>query len=285
MVCDPQRSTGMWATHTDGTDENETDENDKKLYRIDNAHIGDPTIVELTSPTTGSNSFVSDIAINPNDANEIMVVYSNYSCYSLFHSFDGGQTWQKVAGNLEQTSSGSGNGPSCRNAEIIPLGNNTLYVVGTSVGLFGTANLNDINTVWEQIADQKIGSVVCEYLTYRPNDGLLVVATHGNGIYQTNLTSLSDVLSVDEINNKRFDFGVFPNPVEDNFYLQTLSLINKDVEINIYDEIGRLIKSFKRKLNMGSNKFDLNISDLKPAIYFVSMKVGDELIFKQIIKK
>ena len=187
------------------------------MYRIDNANIGDPAIVELTSPLTGSNSFVSDIAVNPNDANEIMVVYSNYSCYSLFHSFDGGQTWQKVAGNLEQSSSGAGNGPSCRNAEIIPLGNNTLYIVGTSVGLFGTANLNDINTVWEQIAEQEIGSVVCEYLTYRPNDGLLVVATHGNGIYQTNLTSLSDVLTLEDIRTNKFDFIVFPNPIEDNF--------------------------------------------------------------------
>ena len=257
----------------------------KKLYRIDNANIGDPAIIELTSPLTGSNSFVSDIAVNPNDANEIMVVYSNYSCYSLFHSFDGGQSWKKVAGNLEQSSSGAGNGPSCRNAEIIPLGNNTLYIVGTSIGLFGTANLNDVNTVWEQIADQEIGSVVCEYLTYRPSDGLLVVATHGNGIYQTNLTSLSDVLSVNETNSKNFNVNIFPNPTEASFILDINSSINKEIVINIYDEIGKSVKSFKRKVFTGNNKLELNIDDLKPAIYFASIKLGNELIHKQIIKK
>ena len=106
----------------------------KKVYRIDNANIGDPALVELPSPLTGQNSYVYDLAVNPDDADEIMLVYSNYSLYSLFHSTDGGQSWNKVAGNLEQNASGSGNGPSCRAAKIIPLGNDTLYLVGTSVG-------------------------------------------------------------------------------------------------------------------------------------------------------
>ena len=91
------------------------------------------------------------------------MVYSNYSVYSLFHSLDGGQNWTKIAGNLEQNPSGSGNGPSCRTAEIIPLGNDTLYLVGTSVGLFGTANLDGTNTIWKQITPQTIGSVVVEF--------------------------------------------------------------------------------------------------------------------------
>ena len=186
----------------------------KKLYRIDNANVGDPAVVELTSPFTSSNAYVYDIAINPDDADEIMVIYSNYSVYSVFHSIDGGQSWTKVAGNLEQNPSGSGNGPSCRTAEIIPLGNSTLYLIGTSVGLFGTATLDEQNTVWEQVASQEIGAVVCEYLAYRQNDGLLVVATHGNGIYQTNLSSIGDVLAIEDFNTDLFEVNVFPNPVK-----------------------------------------------------------------------
>ena len=168
--------------------------NTKYIYRIDNANVGNPPLNMITNIPTGTNSYGSDIAINPDNADEIMVVYSNYSVYSLFHSMDGGQSWNKIAGNLEQNPSGSGNGPSCRTAKIIPLGNSTLYLVGTSVGLFGTATLDDNNTVWEQVGATEIGAVVVEFLEYRENDGLLVVATHGNGIYQTNLTSIGDVL-------------------------------------------------------------------------------------------
>jgi len=34
---------------------------------------------------------------------------------------------------------------------IIPFDNDTLYLVGTTVGLFGTRDLDGVNTVWQQI--------------------------------------------------------------------------------------------------------------------------------------
>ena len=81
----------------------------KYIYRIDNANVGDPSLNHHLP--TGSTAYCSDIAINPLDADEIMVIYSNYSVYSVFHSTDGGASFEKVAGNLEQNPSGSGNGP------------------------------------------------------------------------------------------------------------------------------------------------------------------------------
>jgi len=258
----------------------------KKLYRIDNANVGDPAIVELTSPFTSSNAYVYDIAINPNDADEIMVIYSNYSVYSVFHSIDGGQNWTKVAGNLEQNPSGSGNGPSCRTAEIIPLGNSTLYLIGTSVGLFGTANLDEQNTVWEQVASQEIGAVVCEYLAYRQNDGLLVVATHGNGIYQTNLTSIGDVLDVENIKADLFEVSLFPNPTKDKFNISFTLDRTSDVKIVVFDELGRVVK--KEKVFQGysgKNNISLDIASLKSGIYFVSLNINNEIVTNQIIKE
>jgi len=258
----------------------------KKIFRIDNANTGDPSLVELTSPLTSSSAYMYDIAVNPNNANEIMVVYSNYSVYSLFHSIDGGQSWNKVAGNLEQSQNGSGNGPSCRSAKIIPLEDSTLYLVGTSVGLFGTANLDDHNTVWKQIADQEIGAVVCEFLEYRSNDGLLIVATHGNGIYQTNLTSIDDVLANNDVFNNMFDLMVFPNPVRDKLTLTfTMNKITNGI-IVIYDELGRKVgEEHKQKLYFGKNTIQLNRANLKAGIYFVSLNFDGNTITKQIIKE
>jgi len=257
----------------------------KKIFRIDNADVGDPAIVELPYPLTGSNSYVYDIAVNPDNADEVMIVYSNYSVYSLFHSMDGGQSWNKVAGNLEQNPSGSGNGPSCRTAKIIPLGNSTLYLVGTSVGLFGTATLDDNNTVWEQVGDSEIGAVVVEFLEYRDNDGLLVVATHGNGIYQTNLTSIADVLSTDNIKGN-FDLTVFPNPVDDILSLAVHMDKIADSRAVIYDELGRKVgQEHNQKLYFGANTIQLNIKDYKAGIYFVSLTIDNKSITKQIIKK
>ncbi|MBT3621919.1 MAG: T9SS type A sorting domain-containing protein, partial [Flavobacteriales bacterium] len=260
----------------------------KKIFRIDNANTGDPSLVELTSPSGANGAgYVYDIAVNPDNANEVLVVYSNYSVYSLFHSIDGGQSWIKVAGNLEQNPSGSGNGPSCRTAKIIPLGNDTLYLVGTSVGLFGTANLDGQNTVWKQVASQEIGAVVIETLTYRANDGLLVVGTHGNGIFQTNLTSANGVLSgVETVLTDDFEMNIYPNPVTSIVYIEFTLKTNRLVSFKLHDELGKLVKiGNQNRCIKGENKMQITIDNLKSGIYFVSLNLDGKVFTKQIIKK
>ena len=103
---------------------------------------------------------------------------------------------------------------------IIPLGNDTLYLVGTSVGLFATAHLDGTNTIWEQIGSQTIGAVVVEFLTFRHNDGLLVVGTHGNGIFQTNISSVGDVLVIDEKQSHLAKINIYPNPTSNKVNLE-----------------------------------------------------------------
>ena len=259
----------------------------KYIYRIDNANIGDPAVVQLSNIPTSSNAYCSDIAVNPSNANELLVIYSNYSIYSVFHSNDGGQSWVKVAGNLEQNPSGQGNGPSCRSAKIIPLGNDTLYLVGTSVGLFGTANLDGQNTVWKQVADQEIGAVVIETLTYRANDGLLVVGTHGNGIFQTNLTSANDLLTgVESLFVKNLEMNIYPNPVTHTVNIEFTLKTNSQVKLQFYDELGKLVKGIRKdNYKIGSNKIQLEIGSLKSGIYFVSLNVDGEVFTRQIVKQ
>ena len=258
----------------------------KYIYRIDNANIGDPSIVQLPNILTGINSYCYDIAINPNNADEIIVVYSNYSVYSLFHSINGGQSWEKIAGNLEQNPSGSGNGPSCRTAEIIPLANDTIYLVGTSIGLFGTSKLDGENTIWKQVGSDVIGSVVVEHLTYRQNDGLLIVATHGNGIYQTNITSADDILSSIEDVVYDFNLNIFPNPSTDEINISFNSDKIMQYQVMIYDELGRVVlKKEKNITYKGENNFEINIQNLNSGNYFLSLLIDKEVITKQIIKK
>ena len=110
--------------------------NAKKIFRIDNANTGTPSSVNIT-PASGfpASAYVSCIAVDPDDADKVVVVFSNYSVYSVFYTIDGGTTWKKVAGNLEQNATGSGNGPSCRWVEIMKVSDGTVYAIGTSTGL------------------------------------------------------------------------------------------------------------------------------------------------------
>ena len=59
-----------------------------------------------------------------------------------------------------------------------------------------------------------------------------------------------------------------------------------DAKIAIYDELGRKVgKEQVQKLYSGENSVELNISNYKSGIYFVSLNIDEETIVKQIIKE
>lgn len=177
------------------------------VYRVDNANSGDPMPTDIWSGKGLSDgAYVSCIAVDPDNGNNIMLVYSNYNVISLYYSSDGGNSWTDVAGNLEQNADGSGNGPSCRWASILNYGGTTYYFVSTSTGVYSTTQLNGTSTVWGQEAANSIGNLVCDMVASRETDGKVVVGTHGNGVYYTNIgagssTDTSGVLLSYDNNN------------------------------------------------------------------------------------
>ena len=109
--------------------------NKRHIYRLDSANTGVPQRIDITYSLFPASGYTSCIAVNPQNADELLVVFSNYGVYSLFHSSDAGANWRKVGGNLEQNTGGTGNGPSCRWAKYSSVSDGTVYLVGTSVGL------------------------------------------------------------------------------------------------------------------------------------------------------
>ncbi len=89
-----------------------------KVYRLDNADTGDPAAVDVTSGLFPGSGYVSSIAVHPENADEVVVVFSNYSVQSVFHSDDAGANWTNISGSLEENVDGSGSGPSVRWVKI-----------------------------------------------------------------------------------------------------------------------------------------------------------------------
>lgn len=160
-----------------------------RVYRLnDPAFVASTTAaVNITPPTASLTAIVSSVAVNPWDDNEIMVTYSNYGVISVFHTFNANSatpTWTEVEG----PAAGAVALGSARSCIITRIGTTTTYFVGSSTGLYSTQALNGTATVWDQVGTNEINYAICASMRLRVSDNRIVIGTHGNGMFELQLS-------------------------------------------------------------------------------------------------
>lgn len=257
----------------------------RNVYRIDNANTGNQLSTALPYTDLPSGGYVSSIAVDPRNADNVMVAYSNYGIYSLYYSSNGGNNWTKIAGNLEENPDGSGNGPSIRWAKIIPVSDGTVYMLGTSVGLFATTQLNAEGTYWTQQATNEIGNSVVTMIDHRSTDGLVTVATHSHGIFSTHITSVNDVVGIKQTStNTVASMSIVPNPATTVAAVHINVQQKTKITLDIYDELGRHITSLaSATLDAGDKEYPLNTASLHNGIYYCTLRSGNNSETKKFI--
>lgn len=254
----------------------------QKVYRVNGADAGVPAPIDITD-YSGSNefppgAFVTCIAVDPNNADNLIVVYSNYGTHNLFYSSNGGTSWTFSAGNLHGT-----NQPSLRWAAIQHLASGgTIYWVAASTGLYATDSLNGASTVWVQQATNTIGNSVCDMVDVRQSDGLVAVATHTRGVYTANITSLNDITTVHNLNAPVADMRVelYPNPSSGrasiSYYLQAEA--NENIELRIYNQSGMMVQEMPlNNTHAGDNIQPIDLSNQAAGIYFCSLVTANSV--------
>ncbi|MEX0360926.1 MAG: WD40/YVTN/BNR-like repeat-containing protein [Allomuricauda sp.] len=106
------------------------------IFKMENANIDDQPPVDISTGKGLPTGNINQIYVDPNNSDKVFAVFSNYNIKSIFMSKDAGETWESISGNLEENNDGTGNGPSARWFSIG--GNNNIYYVGTSTGLYAT---------------------------------------------------------------------------------------------------------------------------------------------------
>jgi hypothetical protein len=251
--------------------------NDGKVFRLDNAAAASastaPTDV-WTAKGFPASAYVSSIAVDPTNGNNALVVFSNYGVVSLFMTTNGGTTWTAVAGNLEQFANGTGNGPSCRAAVIVPYGGSTTYLVGTSTGLYSTQTLNGSSTVWSQEGASTIGNVVVTALAARRTDGTVVAGTHGRGAFSGTIpaTAVED----ESLPVQTSLLPNYPNPFNPSTTIRFRVAHSGPVTVTLYTTGGELVATLLRGVReAGEHEVVWEPRGLASGTYICRLDAGD----------
>lgn len=260
--------------------------NNGRLFRLDSANIGNHKPTDIGSgkgfPTQ---AFINCIAIDPEDANKVIVVFANYSIKSIFSTTDGGATWTPISGNLEENPDGTGNGPSCRWVSILHVSNGTVYLVATSTGLYATSSLNGIATVWSLEGESAIGHSVVDMIDVRQSDGMVAVGTHGHGMFSTHITSVLSTGNEYDTKNAAFSLAQnFPNPFSKTTTFTYTIPEEGEVSLKIYDVLGNDVATIRSEhLVAGTYTSIWKPTDLPSGLYFYKLTSGKYSEIKQTL--
>ncbi len=154
-----------------------------EIFKLNDAHLS--TSEDAVQPTDPNNSIpdapilstltVTSIAVNPVDANHVLISYGNYGVNNLWQSFDAlaeAPTWHSVEGDLPDLPV---------NWVMLHPGNPLVAYAATDLGVWYTDSLNGANTRWT--ISSNFPTVRTDMLRYRDSDWTVVAGTHGRGIF------------------------------------------------------------------------------------------------------
>jgi len=216
--------------------------------------------------------YISSISIDPNNAEDVLVCFSNYNRQSVYFSSNGGASFRDVSGNLEENPDGKGAGPACHVVKIIrDQQNNPIYLVGTTSGLYSTIGLPGAATIWNRESTDLIGNCSVRDIDYRGHDGLLVVGTHGCGSFSTHIDKVASTPESEDL----ADFELYPNPAIDivRYSINTGEL----VDIKVLGLDARVHLSLAQQPANGT----LDLSDFAKGAYFLVLENDEVLLKKQ----
>ncbi|MFH1050750.1 MAG: T9SS type A sorting domain-containing protein [bacterium] len=252
------------------------------VYRLDDANTGNPIPIQLINLEFPINGFVACIEIDPHNADNLFVIFSNYNVQSIFHSTDGGASWVIEGGNLEENPDGSGAGPSIRWLKMLHTPEGPIYFVGTSTGLYSTLNLAGVQTVWVKEGANSIGNIIVDMVEARELDGTVAVATQGAGIFTTKVV----YSGIHDKKNDNYSFSLeqnFPNHAKTSTQIKFSISNDEFINIKLYDINGNEIRTIEEGyFKSGIHEVKINTIDLVPGAYFYCLTSEEGKITKKM---
>ncbi|MFT7113742.1 MAG: photosystem II stability/assembly factor-like uncharacterized protein [Candidatus Azotimanducaceae bacterium] len=243
-------------------------------------YLSDSSSVIKRTIWSGSR-LVTDVAINPEDAGEIVITLGQYSgTTNVFYSnnaLDAVPTITAAQGNLPDM--------PVYSATFVA-GEPGAVLVGTEFGVFGTENINGPTTSWaiENTGLDRVPVFALKQQGLTVGDstnttrGEIYAATHGRGMFKTRA-----FVGVNEIanNGNEADINTLsfsPNPASTSVVISADLVEASTITIEVYDLSGKVVKQLNAgNFAAGVQKITLNVSDLNEGVYLTRMIAGNKM--------
>lgn len=238
-----------------------------RLFRAAEAQTDTPVVTEIGSPEFPAAS-ISCIALGKSE-DTLMVTFSNYGVPSVWKSFNGGQTWQNIEGNLPDI--------PVRWALFHPQ-NDLQALIATETGIWECDNLVQTPVVWVP-ANYGMANVRVDMLQVRKSDNTVLAATHGRGFFTTTwdlITGRAEQVAT--------GVSVFPNPSRGLITIQTGSPDHRVTSVSVATMEGKTVWRENLPSSPGNLIRQIDLGSLPAGSYLVSLETaGGKKIAKKIL--
>ena len=205
--------------------------NSGRVLLVDSAHTLTPVVRSLRRGTAGTS--VSCIAVDPTNEKHLLVTYSNYGIVSVYETRDADAatpTWTNVEGSLPDM--------PVRWALLDPR-NPARAMLATEMGVYSTELLSGSATVWTP-ASGGLAYTRIDMLRYRPGDQLVAAATHGRGLFTSDVFYTSTLAAKPAVAD--LFTTAYPNPFGSELYLDLAPTATHTLAaIYMTDALGRRV--------------------------------------------
>jgi len=231
------------------------------LYVCTAPKDGEPAKVLRTSNGTTwqimedlPNRIAMDVAIHPLDSRVAYVVFAGYNTKHVFKTADDGQHWTSIDGDLPDI--------PVNTVLIDPEQPDHIYI-GTDIGVYYSL---DQGQSWVPFNQGMPETAMAMDLSISPSNRKLRVATHGNGVYQTDLIYQTSSTKPQWVTDATLK--LFPNPVQNELNLD-LNLGERVYgHVVIYNLAGQpAIAPVSQELIAGQQQVHVPVASLPAGMY------------------
>ncbi|MCK9204238.1 MAG: T9SS type A sorting domain-containing protein [Bacteroidales bacterium] len=232
-----------------------------RLFKITEAQGNSPVVTEI-----GDAAFpianLSCIALGKSE-DTLMVTFSNYGVPSVWQTYNGGQTWDNIEGNLPDM--------PVRWAIYHPEDDHQA-LLATETGVWSCSDLLQIPVEWVPV-NYGMANVRVDMLQVRESDNTVMAATHGRGMFSMVWDVATGIAGKKEA--KGF---IYPNPTTGLLNISMPVTEESGITLKINNASGKEV--LHQDLLAGPGKWakQIDLTGYPRGIYFVTMKIAKKII-------